>query len=59
LSGARRDEARAIVVVNAAAALLVGGAANDLREAAALAEKSLDSGASQMKLQQLIKATNA
>jgi anthranilate phosphoribosyltransferase len=59
LSGTRRDEARAIVVVNAAAALFVGGAANDLREAAALAEKSLDSGSSQMKLQQLIKATNA
>ncbi len=58
LSGARRDEARALVVMNAAAALLVGGAANDLREAAALAEKSLDSGASQIKLQQLIKATN-
>ena len=59
LSGRRRDEARAIVVVNAAAALFVGGAANDLRGAVTVAEKSLDSGASQMKLQQLIKATNA
>ena len=58
LSGRRRDEARAIVVVNAAAALLVGGAANDLRGAVTLAEKSLDSGASQIKLQQLIGATN-
>src|SRR5712692_7393473 len=34
LSGARRDEARAMVVVNAAAALHVGGLAESLRDAA-------------------------
>ena len=59
LSGARRDEARDLVVANAAAALMVGGVVDDLREAAQLAEKSIDSGAAQMKLEQLIQATNA
>jgi anthranilate phosphoribosyltransferase len=58
LSGTRRDEARALVVINAAAALFVGGVADDLGEAARLAEKSIDSGAAQIKLEQLIEATN-
>lgn len=58
LSGERRDEARALVVVNAAAALFVGGKANTLAEAAALAEQSIDSGAAQTKLADLIRATN-
>jgi anthranilate phosphoribosyltransferase len=59
LLGTRRDEARAIVVVNAAAALLVGGQAEDLKEAAQRAEESIDSGAAQEKLDQLVRATNA
>ncbi len=54
LSGARRDEARTLVVVNAAAALHVGGLAGDLRGAARLAEQSIDGGAAQMKLEQLV-----
>jgi anthranilate phosphoribosyltransferase len=58
LTGERRDEARALVVVNAAAALLVGGKAHALHEAAGLAEQSIDSGAARTKLEQLIKATN-
>jgi anthranilate phosphoribosyltransferase len=58
LSGARREEARALVVANAAAALFVGGVVDDLREAAQLAEKSIDSGAAEMKLEQLVQATN-
>ena len=58
LSGARRDEARALVVANAAAALFVGGVVDDLPEAAQLAERSIDSGAAQMKLEQLVRATN-
>ncbi|HEV7684090.1 MAG TPA: anthranilate phosphoribosyltransferase [Pyrinomonadaceae bacterium] len=58
LSGERRDEARALVVINAAAAIFVGGKANDLQAAARLAEASIDSGAAQKKLEQLIKATN-
>jgi anthranilate phosphoribosyltransferase len=59
LSGARQDEARALVVANAAAALFVGGVVDDLREGAKLAEKSIDSGAAQIKLEQLVQATNA
>ncbi len=57
LSGSRRDEARALVVANAAAAIFVGGLAGDLREAAAVAEKSIDSGSAAKKLDQLIQAT--
>jgi anthranilate phosphoribosyltransferase len=58
LSGERRDAARALVIVNAAAALRVGGVASDLREAAQLAEASIDSGEAQQKLDQLVRATN-
>jgi anthranilate phosphoribosyltransferase len=58
LSGERRDEARGLVVINAAAALFVGGKANGLNEAARLAEVSIDSGAAARKLEDLIKATN-
>jgi anthranilate phosphoribosyltransferase len=56
--GERRDEARDLIIANAAAALFVGGAADNLHEAARLAEKSIDDGAAQNKLDQLIKATN-
>jgi anthranilate phosphoribosyltransferase len=59
LAGARRDEARVLVVVNAAAALFVGGKANALDDAARLAEESIDSGAGQGKLEELVSATNA
>lgn len=58
LSGERRDEARTLVLVNAAAALLVGGLAGDLHEAARLAEHSIDSGAAQKKLEQLRSSTD-
>lgn len=58
LEGRRRDEARELVVANAAAALFVGGAAADLYSAARLAEESVDSGAALGKLEQLIAATN-
>ena len=54
----RRDEARALIVINAAAALLAGGKAETFIDAARLAEESLDSGGAEMKLEQLIKATN-
>ena len=59
LSGARRDEARTLVIVNAAAALHVGGVANDLREGTRLAEQSIDSGAALTKLEELIRNTRA
>lgn len=58
LSGERRDEARTLVLVNAAAALFVGGLAGDLREGARLAEHSIDSGAAKMKLEQLMRMSN-
>lgn len=59
LSGARHGAARDIVSANAAAALLVGGVAQDLHGAARLAEVSIDSGAARSKLDQLVRATNA
>jgi anthranilate phosphoribosyltransferase len=58
LEGRRKDAARALVVANAAAALHVGGAAEDLRAAARLASESIDSGAARDKLERLIEATN-
>jgi anthranilate phosphoribosyltransferase len=58
LAGTRRDEARTLVVLNAAAALVVGGLCDDVRTAARLAEESIDSGAAQAKLEQLVQATN-
>jgi len=59
LSGERRDEARALVVANAAAALLVGGKAEALKVAAEMAEQSIDSGAAWRKLEELVSATNS
>jgi anthranilate phosphoribosyltransferase len=58
LRGERRDAARALVIVNAAAALFVGGAAEDLPQAARLAAQSIDTGAAQDKLRRLVEATN-
>src|SRR5215813_8642871 len=54
LAGERRDEARSLVVMNAAAALFLGGMAADLREGAKLAEKAIDSGEALRKLEMLI-----
>jgi len=58
LTGERRDEARALVIMNAAAALFLGGAAADLREGARLAEHAIDSGEARRKLELLIEATS-
>jgi anthranilate phosphoribosyltransferase len=58
LAGGRRDEARDLIVINAAAGLFVGGQAGDLIEARRLAEESIDGGAAHAKLDQLVKATN-
>jgi anthranilate phosphoribosyltransferase len=58
ISGERRDEARDLIVVNAAAGLFVGGLAADLNDARAQAEKSIDGGAARAKLDELVKATN-
>jgi len=58
LSGDRTDAARSLVIVNAATALYVGSAADDLREAARLAGQSIDRGAALAKLDQLVRETN-
>ncbi|HEX8747783.1 MAG TPA: anthranilate phosphoribosyltransferase [Pyrinomonadaceae bacterium] len=58
LSGERRDEARDLVVANAAAALFVGGAAGSLKDAALMAQETLESGAAGAKLEEFIRATN-
>lgn len=59
LTGTRRDEARTLVVINAAAAFMVGGICDDPRAAAGLAEKCIDNGGAMNKLEQLVRATNA
>jgi anthranilate phosphoribosyltransferase len=53
--GAYRD----VAVMNAAAALVVAGAATNLREGAELARKSLSSGAARKRLDTLIAVSNA
>lgn len=58
LSSKRRDEARSLVVLNAAAAIYIGGLARDPIQAARLAEQSIDSGQAQNKLERLVQITN-
>ncbi len=58
LSGRERGAARALVIINAAAALVVGGASANLKDAAQLAAMSIDDGAAQSKLDKLVEATN-
>jgi anthranilate phosphoribosyltransferase len=58
LAGRRRDGARSLVIANSAAALHVGGEAENLSEAARRAEQSIDSGAALRKLEELVRATN-
>jgi anthranilate phosphoribosyltransferase len=58
LGSRRRDEARSLVVLNAAAALVIGGVARDPMHAARMAEQSIDSGQAQNKLERLIQVTN-
>lgn len=58
LAGERRDEARALVIMTAAAALLLGGVAEDLHDGAKRAGDAIDSGAANGKLQRLIEVTN-
>ena len=57
LDGSRTDEARDLVIMNAAAALFIGGMALDLHEGAKLAAKAIDNGAAREKLELLIEAT--
>jgi anthranilate phosphoribosyltransferase len=57
LAGERQDEARALVIMTAAAALVLGGVATDLRDGAAQAAQAIDTGAAEAKLELLIDAT--
>jgi anthranilate phosphoribosyltransferase len=59
LSGEDRGPRRNIVLLNAAAALLVGGVASDLQEGVARAAESIDSGAALGKLDGLITFSQA
>jgi len=59
LEGRDRGPKRAVVLLNAAAAIHVGGAAADLAAGLALAAQSLDSGAALAKLEQLKEASRA
>ena len=58
LESKRRDEARSLIVLNAAAALIVGGKIDNPIQAARLAEQSIDSGSARIKLDRLIQTTN-
>jgi anthranilate phosphoribosyltransferase len=58
LASRRRDEARSLIVLNAAAAIYLGGLAKDPVQAARLAEQSIDSGMAQARLDRLIQVTN-
>jgi len=53
--GARRN----IVIMNAAAALVAGNQASDLKEGASIAEQTLDSGKALAKLDELIKLSHS
>jgi len=54
----RADPYRDIVVLNAAAALVVAGRANSLRDGAELARSSIDTGAAEARLEAVVRATN-
>ncbi|MFL6373499.1 MAG: anthranilate phosphoribosyltransferase [Pyrinomonadaceae bacterium] len=57
LAGTRNDEARSIIILNAAAALFIGGLANDPVHATRLAERSIDSGMAHNKLERLVQVS--
>jgi len=58
LSCRRKDEARSLVIMTAAAALVIGELTADHRTAAQLASKAIDSGAALEKLERLKTATS-
>lgn len=58
LASRRRDEARSLIVLNAAAAIYLAGLAKDPVQAARIAEQSIDSGMAQARLDRLIQVTN-
>jgi anthranilate phosphoribosyltransferase len=54
-----RGPFRDIVLLNTAAALIVGGKARDLPDGVALAARSIDTGAARRALEKLVAVTNA
>jgi anthranilate phosphoribosyltransferase len=56
--GGERGPYRDIVLLNAGAALMVAGAAGDIKAGTALAAQVLDNGAAKAKLDALVKASN-
>lgn len=58
LESRRRDEARSLIVLNAAAAIYIAGLAKDPVQAARLAEQSIDSGMAHARLERLVQVTN-
>jgi anthranilate phosphoribosyltransferase len=59
LKAEEKGPKRNVVLLNAAAAIYVGGKAKDIKEGIQLAEKSIDSGAANQKLEELIRFTKA
>src|SRR5574341_1140959 len=57
LEGRRKDAARDLVLINAAASLRIAGAAHDLRRAVELAAQSIETGAALVRLRALQHAT--
>ena len=58
-AGRRRDVARRLIVVNGAAALYLGGAAESLKECAERAAEAIDSGAASYKLEAFLEGAKA
>lgn len=58
LEGRSRGGARTVTLLNAAAALYVGGLAQDLRAAVDLAAQAVDQGAARARLADLVEASN-
>ncbi|MEO6590335.1 MAG: hypothetical protein ABIP06_13635 [Pyrinomonadaceae bacterium] len=54
----RRVEARSLVVINAAAAIIIGGLVSQPMQTVRFAEQSIDSGAARIKLDRLLQTTN-
>ncbi len=59
LSGKNKDARKDIVVLNAAAAIIVGGLADDFASAVSIAGQSIESGAAIQALEKLIEVSNS
>ncbi len=59
LSGKEKGSRKDIVVLNAAAAIIVAGQADDFESAVSIAGKSIASGAAMQRLEQLVKISNS